>query len=187
MLRHTRALGIVLALLTGTFWGVGAPIIKTLAQEGISMVTVIFLRTLFVSVLMGLWVFFSESARGFRITGREHRFFLVMGILNALFTATGFFFSIKYLPISTALLLHYLFPMVTIGGEWIFFHQTPSKGRVLAAFLILFGLWVGVAQISLSQDIQATLLGFLCGILAIVGLGSSFLHPPLRSPFARDL
>jgi drug/metabolite transporter (DMT)-like permease len=170
-----RPIGIILALLTGSLWGCSVPLGKILAQSGTNMLTVVFLRSLVVCVVVALWILLFNGVRGVRFKMAQLPFLISVGIMNIIFTAVGFLLSLKYLSVPVALLIHYLFPIATIAGEFFIFHQPLSRRKIIAALLVLWGLWVGMLQSGATKDITISAVGILWGLLAVIGLAGQSL------------
>lgn len=174
-MNRPKLLGVALALLTGALWGCSAPVGKFLAQNGTDMMTVVFLRTVVVCVIAGIWNILTDGFRGVRAKKEELPFLFLLGVMNTLFTAMGFLVSLKYLSVPVALLIHYLFPIATIAGEYFIFHQFPSVKKILAAVLVLLGLWIGMIQSGPAKGLEISPVGVLWGLLAVVGLAGQSL------------
>lgn len=174
-MKNLQVLGIILALTTGSLWGFCAPMGKMLAQNGTDMVTVVFLRSLVVCVVAGLWIIMVDGMRGVQAKKGELPFLFLLGIFNILFTAMGFLLSVKYLSVPVALLIHYLFPIATIVGEIFIFKQIPSKKKIIAAIMVFLGLWIGMIQTGASKTMDFSVVGILWGLLAVIGLAGQSL------------
>lgn len=169
-----HGIGVLLALSTGISWGLVSPLARLLAERGVDMLTVIFLRTIIVSIMVGASILFSRGGEGFRATRRDIPLLITTAVM-VVFTSTGFLFSIKYLNVPVALLIHYLFPLATILGALIFLREIPSRKQVTAGALVLFGLWVGLYDNNTFSQIQFSGLGIFWGLLAVVGLSGQSL------------
>lgn len=170
-----KILGITLALMTGAFWGFTSPMGKMLAHYGTNMVTVIFIRTLIVCLVTAPWILLADGPKGLKASGGEIPFYMLLGVMNTPFTALGFFSSLQYLSIPVALLVHYLFPMATLVGEFFIFRETPTARKILAGLLVLAGLGVGMVQTAPGAAVEVSFLGLAWGLLAVVGLAGQSL------------
>lgn len=166
-------LGISLALMTGVSWGTVSPIGRILALQGINMVTVTVLRTFLVVAGFGLYLAL-RSPQYLRTSLKEQEIFLIYGILSVVFTYTGFLFSLKYLTVSAALIIHYTFPMVTLLGGLLITKEPPTPAQVLSALLILVGVWVGMFSGKEGTQ-EISLPGILWGLVAVLGLSGQSL------------
>ena len=170
-----KILGVTLALMTGTFWGFTAPMGKMLVHYGTNMVTVIFLRTIIVCLVTAPWILLADGPKGLRASRSEIPFYMLLGVMNTPFTALGFFSSLQYLSIPVALLVHYLFPMATLVGEFFIFREAPTARKIIAGLLVLAGLWVGMTQTEPGAVMEVSFLGLIWGLLAVVGLAGQSL------------
>lgn len=171
---RSQTIGVLLALSTGISWGIVSPLARLLADRGVDMLTVIFLRTIIVTMIVGAWLILSRDSERFR-TGKKDIPLLVATAFMVVFTSTGFLLSIKYLNVPIALLIHYLFPLATILGALIFLREIPSRKQVTAGVLVLFGLWVGLYDNNSFSQIQFSGLGIFWALVAVVGLSSQSL------------
>ncbi len=166
-------LGILLALATGISWGIVSPIGRTLALQGVNMTTVILLRTFLVVIGCGLFMVL-RTPQHFRVTLQNQCTLFIYGLLSVVCTYTGFLYSLKYLTVSAALIIHYTFPLVTLMGGIIITKERPTLAQVLSSFLILLGVWVGM--FSGKDATQALpLAGILWGLVAVAGMAGQSL------------
>lgn len=171
---NEKGLGVLLALSTGISWGIVSPLARILADHGVDMLTVIVLRTVIVVLFVGGLLSLSGYERGLKVQAGSLPLLLSIGVMGV-FTSTGFLFSIQYLNVPIALLIHYLFPLATALGALVFLRERPTVKQVFAGVLILFGLWVGLFRNSYFSQIQFTGLGVFWGLLAVAGLSGQSL------------
>jgi len=169
----THWIGVLAALVTGVSWGVVSPLGRILALRGTDMTTVVIVRTFLVAFLLLLWILLKDR-RALLISVRDGLDLLAYSILVIPLTATGFMFSLKYLTVPAALIIHYTFPLATLlGGLWIT-KERPTPLQYLAALLVIAGVWVGVFGSGASNG-SFSLLGVFWGGVAVIGLSGQFL------------
>ncbi|MFA5673190.1 MAG: DMT family transporter [Thermovirgaceae bacterium] len=171
---NEKGFGVLLALSTGISWGIVSPLARILTDHGVDMLTVIVLRTVIVVLFIGGLLSLSGYGRGLKVQTGSLTLLVSIGIMGVL-TSTGFLFSIQYLNVPIALLIHYLFPLATALGALVFLRERPTLKQFIAGVLILFGLWVGLFRNSYFSQIQFTGLGVFWGLLAVVGLSGQSL------------
>jgi len=166
-------IGVFAALVTGVAWGVVSPLGRMLALRGADMTTVVVVRTLLAACILFLWLLL-KNPRSLRISFKDGLVLLAYAVLAIPLTATGFLYSLKYLTVPAALIIHYTFPLATLlGGLWIT-GERPTAPQYIAALLVIAGVWLGVFS-SGTADGRFSLLGVFWGLLAVVGLSGQFL------------
>jgi drug/metabolite transporter (DMT)-like permease len=169
----THWVGVFAALITGASWGVVGPFGRLLALRGADMVTVVILRTFLTAAILFAWLFLRER-QALRISFRDSLPLLFYAVLAVPLTSTGFLYSLKYLTVPAALIIHYTFPLATLlGGLWIT-REKPTTLQYLAAFLVILGVWTGIFA-SDASDVGFSLLGVFWGVVAVIGLSGQFI------------
>ncbi len=171
---RNRSFGVILALSAGASWGIVSPLARLLADRGVEMLTVIFLRTIIVTLIVGALLLLSGDSEKFKARKRDIPLLLATAVMVVL-TSIGFLLSIQYLNVPIALLIHYLFPLATILGAILFLRETPSRKQVLAGALVLFGLWVGLFDNRSFYQMQFSGLGIFWGLVAVAGISGQSL------------
>lgn len=176
--RKEQITGILLVAAAALIWGWNGPISKGL-NASVDVLTVIFLRMVIaVAVATPFFLLFDRSI--FRVTFKQFLFLLLYGACVVLGTTIGFFYALQYLSVSSALLLHYSFPILTMVGAIFILNEYPSPIQVLSAFLILFGVGLGVLD-SPGHIGQISIPGILWGLLAVAGISLQTLYGRLAS------
>ncbi len=178
----THWAGVLAALVTGVSWGVVSPLGRILALRGVDMTTVVLGRTILTALVLLLWLLL-KNPRSLRISFHEGLVLLAYSLLVIPLTATGFMYSLKYLTVPAALIIHYTFPLATLlGGLWIT-KERPTIFQYIAAFLVIAGVWIGVFA-SGASNASFSLLGVFWGTVAVIGLSGQFLMG--RALLSRD-
>lgn len=176
--RKEQITGILLIAAAALIWGWNGPISKGL-NTSVDVLTVIFLRSVIaVAAATPIFLLFDRSI--FRVTFRQFLFLFLYGAFVVLGTTVGFFYALQYLSVSSALLLHYSFPILTMAGAIFILGEYPSPVQVLSAFLILLGVGLGVLD-SPGHTGQISAAGILWGLLAVVGISLQTLCGRLAS------
>ncbi len=166
-------IGILFALCTGISWGVVSPLGRALALRGVDMATVIVLRAFLVTICCGTYLAWCDRA-SLKKTVQEQGLLFIYGILSVVCTYTGFLYSLKYLTVSAALIIHYTFPLVTLIGGIFITRERPTFAQIVSAFLILLGVWVGMF-FGKGGAQNIALPGILWGLVAVMGLAGQSL------------
>lgn len=165
--------GVLAALVTGISWGVVSPVGRILALRGVDMTTAVVLRTLLVVLLVLPWALVMDR-RSLRLSPREGAVLFVYAVFAVPMTGACFMFSLKYLTVPAALIIHYTFPLVTLLGDLWITRERPTPLQYLAAALVTAGVWTGVFSGS-AADGGFSIPGILWGAMAVVGLSGQFL------------
>lgn len=166
-------MGIGLVAAAALIWGMSAPVSKSLTNSAMSLLTLVFLRNMICAVSGGL--FFLKFDRSvFRVSGRQFLFLFAYGTLVVAGTLVGFFYSVKYLTVSGALLLHYSFPILTMLGSLVLIREAPTPLQIVSAFLIVAGVGIGVF-VSPHAMKSISLPGVLWGLVSVVGISTQTL------------
>ena len=165
--------GILMAFSTAVLWGAVAPVVKIIAAGGISLITVMCYRAVFVVFVMGCWLYFKKGACAFNIPRQTMFMYVLIGVLTIVFNASGYLMSCSYLSVPHALILHYTYPLVTMAGSVFITREKPSAIQVMAGFLVMLGLYVGFSLGSGGGAVSA--VGVIWGVLSVLGFSSQTL------------
>ena len=169
--------GILLVFMAALIWGWNGSMTKKLNASGVDMLSVIFLRIFICVLVSSLYIkIFKKQVMLFAFN-KDFLFLFLYGFLIVSGTALGFFCSMQYMSVTSALLLHYLFPVFTMIGSALLIREKPSAVQVLSAFLILLGVGFGL----LNNPVQAKFIhpaGLFLGLLGALGFA-------LQTLFAR--
>ena len=129
-----------MTLIAAVCWGIMSPIAKVLAGAGISLMSVMAFRALFVVIIMGPYLCYTKGREVFRPDSNMLSFYFLSGLLSVVFSGGGFLMSLKYLSVAEALIIHYTFPLVTLLGSLWITRERPTTLHVISGFLIIAGV-----------------------------------------------
>lgn len=170
---YTR--GVLMALGTAMLWGGMSPLSKFISGRGVSMMSVMCYRAVFIVIVMGAWLSFSAGKRWYAIGGRLAGVYMLLGLLTVVFNAAGFMMSCVYLSVPQALMLHYAFPLVTMAGSCLITGEKPSGIQIISGFMIIAGLYLGFMGGGASADSEISLIGVLWALASLIGLSGQTL------------
>lgn len=159
--------GTALALTTAVLWGISAPMTKIISAGGLSPLSVMAYRCVFITIVLGGWLWAKKGAGVFRPSPRMLRAYTALGFLTIVCMASGYMVSCLYLTVSQAVILHYAFPLLTILGDFTITGERPRLIQVASALMILAGIYVGF-------DIGGTGLGNISTVGLVWGTISVF-------------
>ncbi|NMH81187.1 EamA family transporter [Pseudonocardia xinjiangensis] len=144
----TRA-GLALALASAAAFGLSGPFAKALTDAGWSASGAVLVRLGGAAVI--LLVILAVARPGVLAAIRaDGPALLLYGLLAMAGVQVAFFNALQYLPVTVALLLEYLGPILVIGWVWLVRGQPPGPRTVLGAGVALVGLsmvvqvWSGI-------------------------------------------
>ena len=164
--KRSSALGPVLIILAGIFWGSMGIFVRHLAEYGFTPIQIVCIRVVLAALLFCIIQLFIEP-KGFRIALRDIPLFLGLGVGSILFFTVCYFTAISMMTLSTAAILLYTSPIWIMLMSLLFFHEKLT-GRKVLALLLAFGGCVLVSGISGGG---MTLLGLLVGLSSGIGYG----------------
>lgn len=159
---------------TSLLWGAVSPIAKIISAYGLSQVSVMCYRALFITVFVGGGLMFKRGISAFIISRKMLLTYALLGILTLVLNATGFVMSCVYLTVPQVLIIHYTFPLLTMAGSLAINKEKPSIIQILAGFFILLGLCIGF-DIFNTNPAEISRTGVIWGLISIVGLSSQTL------------
>lgn len=171
--REGRWTGIGLVTLAALIWGTSGPASKGLTNGGMDVLTMMFLRNS-ICAAAGALFFLKFDRSVFRVSRRQFLFLFAYGAFVVAGTLLGFFYSVHYMTVSGALLLHYSFPILTMLGSLLLIREAPTPLQVVSAFLIVGGVGIGVF-VSPDAMRSISLPGVLWGILSVFGISTQTL------------
>lgn len=131
-----------MALGAALFWGGSGVFAKIIATTGVSQITVICYRALFVSVVTGSFLYFKKKRDFFKLSGGALALYVLLGTF-VMANGTGFMMACIYLSIPQTLMITYTYPIITMSASMITTGESPKMIQVFASFVVLFGLYVG--------------------------------------------
>ena len=122
------------------------------------------LRSIF-AVLVILVVFFWQNKSLKLSNTKDYGIVIILGVLLALHWVT-YFHAMQVSSVAVGVIALYTFPIITVFLEPVFHGEKPHIKDVLAALIVLFGIYLLVPEFSLSNQItQGLLWGVLSALL----------------------
>jgi len=125
-------LGTVLVLLAATGFGLNPLFARLLYAEGIGAEVATFYRFAIPALIL-LPLVVARLRPG---DGPEALRMALLGMVNAVGTL-AYFHAIAVVPVSTAILIYYTYPVFSVLVGWIAWRRRPSREAVTAALLVL--------------------------------------------------
>ena len=133
-----RLQGVAAVLAAGTGYAFMSILVKRAFLLGLGPIQVIALQSWLASlVLLFYAVFFKREI--FRVSPHTLRLLALQGLVGALGTSLLYAFSLKFLPVSVAILLLYLYPALVLAAGVLIWHKRVGRQELVALLLTLAG------------------------------------------------
>lgn len=166
--------GVTMTLIAAVCWGIMSPIAKFLSGAGISLMSVMVFRALFVVVTVGPYIWWTKGRVVFMPDRKAFCFYFLSGLLSVVFCGGGFLMSLEYLSVPEALIIHYTFPLVTLVGSLWITHERPGSLHVASGLLIITGVYMGMVGGDKTFG-EISLPGLMWALLAVIGISGQAL------------
>lgn len=139
MQRSSRSTGLIVAVISAVSFGTSGALIKPLLAAGWSPTAAVTARALTAGLLLlpiaavslrGRWTVL--WAARWRVIG--------MGVVGVASTQLAYFAAIQTIPVSTALLVEFLAPLLLVGFAWASTRRTPRPTVLAGSALAVAGL-----------------------------------------------
>ncbi|GEL18492.1 EamA family transporter [Pseudonocardia asaccharolytica] len=136
---RTLSAGFGLAVLSAVSFGLSGPVAKALIEAGWSANGAVLVRLGGAAAV--LLVLFAVLRPGVVAAVRaDGPALLTYGVLAMAGMQVAFFNAVRYLPVSVALLLEYLGPVLVVAWVWLVRRQPPSGRTLLGGLVAMMGL-----------------------------------------------
>jgi drug/metabolite transporter (DMT)-like permease len=159
-----------MALVSTVSFGTSGAFVKPLLEAGWSPAAAVTVRALTAGVVLLPLVL--VSLRGQWATlWRARRQVLGMGVVAVAFTQLAYFAAIQRIPVSTALLIEYLAPLLLVGFAWATTRRAPRPTVLLGSVLAVGGLILVIGPGALHA---ADPVGLALAFAAAIGCAAYF-------------
>lgn len=159
--RRWQGVGAVLG--AGTGYALMSILVKWAYQLGLGPIQVIALQSWIASILLLIYaVFFKREI--FRVTFRTLGILVLQGVVGALGTSLLYAYALKFVPVSVAILLLYLYPALVLVVGVVIWHKRVGRQELLAFFLTLAGTTLASGIFSGVSGVA--LVGIVLGLAA---------------------
>ncbi|MDH6235278.1 DMT family transporter [Cryobacterium sp. CG_9.6] len=162
--------GLVVAVLSALSFGTSGALVKPLLEAGWSPAAAVTVRA-FTAGLVLLPLALVALRGRWRVLWIGRWRVLGMGVVGVAFTQLAYFAAISTIPVSTALLIEFLAPLILVGVAWAVSKRMPRPAVFLGSALAVGGLVLVIGP----GAIQAVdPLGLLFAFLAAIGCAAYF-------------
>jgi drug/metabolite transporter (DMT)-like permease len=171
MFGTSRFGGLAVALVAAVSFGTSGALIKPLLEAGWSPAAAVTARALTASIVLAPLAV--VSLRGhWQALWRGRWRVLGMGVIGVALTQLAYFAAIQTIPVSTALLVEFLAPLLLVGYAWARARRAPRAGVLVGCGLAVGGLLLVIGPGAI-QAVNPLGLGF--AFAAAIGCAIYFL------------
>ena len=171
MKSSSMSAGVLAALLSAVSFSTSGAFVKPLLEAGWSPVAAVTARALTAGLVLLPFVLISLRGR-WSALWRGRRRVLGMGLVGVAFTQAAYFAAIERIPVSTALLIEYLAPVLLVGYAWAATRRLPRATVLLGSALAVGGLILVIGHGAL-QAVDP--VGLAIAFCAALGCAAYFL------------
>jgi drug/metabolite transporter (DMT)-like permease len=139
MKSSSTSAGLIAALLSAISFGTSGAFVKPLLEAGWSPVAAVTARALTAGLVLLPFVLVSLRGRWSAVRRARWRV-LGMALVGVAFTQAVYFAAIQRIPVSTALLIEYLAPLLLVILVWVTTRRMPRATVLLGSVLAVGGL-----------------------------------------------
>ena len=133
-----RLQGVAAVLAAGTGYAFMSILVKGAFQLGLGPIQVIALQSWIASLILLIYaVFFKREI--FKVSPHMLRLLALQGLIGALGTSLLYAYALKFLPVSVAILLLYLYPALVLAAGVLIWHKRVGRQELIALLLTLTG------------------------------------------------
>ena len=171
MARSHTTTGLLIAVLSTVSFGTSGTLIKPLLEAGWSPTAAVTARALTAAVILLPVAIHSRRGRWDAVWRARWRL-LLMGVVGVASTQLTYFAAIQTIPVSTALLIELLAPLLLVAIVWVRTRRVPRRLVLIGSALALGGLVLVIGPGAI-QAVDPTGLAF--AFLALLASGGYFL------------
>ena len=157
--------GLVVAVIAAFSFGTSGALIKPLLEAGWSPAAAVTVRALVGGVVLLPFALFLLRGRWAAVRKARWRI-VVMGLVGVAGTQLVYFAAVQRIPVSTAILLEYMAPVLLVLFAWVTTRKMPKVVVLVGTVVAVVGL---VLVVSPGGGGSLDLLGLFFGVLAMIG------------------
>ena len=165
MKRSSTSLGLVIAVIAAVSFGASGAFVKPLLESGWSPAAAVTLRVLTGGVVLAPFAFLAVRGKWAAVWRARWRI-LAMALIGVAATQLVYFAAIQRIPVSSAILIEYMAPLLLVAFVWIRTRKTPKAVVLIGSVVALAGL---VLVVNPGGSAGFDLLGHIFALGAMVG------------------
>ncbi len=175
--------GLVVAVLAAVSFGTSGALAKPMLEAGWSPTAAVTARALTAGIVLLPLAVYSLRGRWAALWIGRWRV-LGMGIIGVACTQLAYFAALQTIPVSTALLIEFLAPLILVGFVWVTTRRMPRRTVLLGSALAVSGLVLVIGPGAIQAvDPVGVLFAFgaaiACAVFFVVAARPSQGLPPI--------
>ncbi len=164
-IKTKRVLGIGSVLLSATCFAATSILIKLAYRYGLTPPQVLAWQSWLASIMLLVYALVFQREI-FKVSRQSLKVLAVQGLIGSLGTSVIYAYSLIYLPVSVAILLLYLYPVLVLGAGAAIWHKRISSQELIALALTFAGTMF--ASGVLTGIGEVSVIGLILGIASAV-------------------
>ncbi len=167
--------GVSAVLFSATCFAATSILLKIAYRLGLSPVQALAMQSWLASLLLLAYVVYQKNWTIFILNKRTLGILAFQGLVGSLGTSMVYAYSLLYLPVSVAILLLYLYPVLVLGAGAMLWQKRISSKEIFALLLTLSGTFlasgvlVGVGNIPLKGIVLGLVAAICYAIFNLTG------------------
>lgn len=170
-MNRTLSRGYMMVFVSACLYGCMPLLTKYIYADGVSVLTVVLLRNLLATPVLGVLV--KLSGQKLKVPGKAFLSISAVGIMGSCLTTIPLFAAYNYISSGAATVLHFVYPALTVVAGILFLRQRANLGTLLGVAVCMAGIvmfydpgqsmdWRGVA-LALASGVAYTAYILLVG------------------------
>jgi drug/metabolite transporter (DMT)-like permease len=162
---RSASTGLVIAVIAAFSFGMSGALIKPLLEAGWSPAAAVTVRALVGGIVLSPAAAILLRGRWISLWRARWRV-LIMAIIGVAGCQLAYFAAIERIPVSTAILLEYMAPVLLVGFTWVVSRRIPQVVVLIGTVVAVAGLVLVVGPAS-GGGLDP--LGLVFGVIAMIG------------------
>ncbi|BDZ50295.1 membrane protein [Frondihabitans sucicola] len=163
--RSGTSAGLVIAVVAAFSFGMSGAFIKPLLEAGWSPAAAVTVRALVGGIVLTPAAVILLRGRWASLWRAKWRV-LLMALIGVAGTQLAYFSAIEHIPVSTAILLEYMAPVLLVGLTWVTTRKVPQVVVIVGTVVAVAGL---VLVVGPAAGGHLDPIGLVFGVIAMVG------------------
>ncbi len=160
-----KKLGIILPLISGIMWGASGLFVRTMTEQGMDSVTIVFSKYAYASILLFLGILIIDRSL-FRIRPKDLWIFLASGLSGMIFLNVCYNCTMTTLSLSLAAVLLCLAPVFTVVLSAVIFKERITAKKIICMCFAILGCALLSGVFEDASGAMGNVVGILIGLLS---------------------
>lgn len=156
----SRTVGYISVMISGMVFGTMPLLAKIIFSQGGNAINLVFWR-FFLALPVLFYLIRRNPKIDFRITKKQRKNLISVGILGYAATAMTLFVSYNYIATGVATTLHFVYPILVIIGSGVFYRDRLTFIKIFSGILSTIGIYL-----LYSGELSGSLFGIFMALLS---------------------